>query len=163
MIPGNQSPHDDTVSDMPQAAIFPSLPDTMEPDLARLKAYWDDLKRGGNEMPFADDVDLSKVPLLAPHIILLNAFENPERFRFEFVGEQVESRYGSAPRGKFSDELAEHAPLEGLTAQCSATIARRAPTYYRSEATAKNAKAVTRLLLPTWGEGHIAMLLGAVA
>ena len=33
-----------------------SLPAELEPDLSRIQAYWNDLKRGANDIPFWDDV-----------------------------------------------------------------------------------------------------------
>ena len=36
-----------------------SLPAKLSPDLARVRDYWDGLKRGENKIPFADDVNLS--------------------------------------------------------------------------------------------------------
>ena len=58
-------------------------------------------------------------------------------------------------------------PFQYLNSQGVATIERRAPTYYRHEATKRGSSRATegysRLILPTWGDGHIGMLLGAVA
>jgi hypothetical protein len=38
-----------------------SLPAKLSAPLQRVLFYWRDLKRGENEMPFADDVDLSGI------------------------------------------------------------------------------------------------------
>ncbi|WP_262028111.1 PAS domain-containing protein [Microvirga sp. Mcv34] len=138
-----------------------SMPATLEPELARLRIYWKDLLRGENAMPFSDDIDLSQIPELASRVLLLQAFESPVRFRFEHAGEHVISQYGTPLEGMFSDEVRQQGPLQELTRQCSATLARRAPTYFRS-AVEENQAAYARLLLPTWGEGHIMLLLGAV-
>ena len=138
-----------------------SLPETLEPELARLQAYWKDLIRGENAMPFSDDINLSQIPELASRVLLVQAFENPERFRLDHVGEHIASQYGAPLKGTFTDEARQQGPLEELTHQCSATVALRAPTYFRSAA-AEGGTGHARLLLPTWGEGHIMLLLGAL-
>jgi hypothetical protein len=137
-----------------------SLPARIEPELARLQIYWKDLIRGENSMPFSDDINLSQIPELTSRAILIQAFESPERFRFEHAGEHITSQYGSPVKGMFTDEVAQQGPLEKLTQQCSATVASGAPTYFQSAAGEKEGHA--RLLLPTWGEGHVMLLIGAV-
>ncbi len=72
------------------------LPDRLEPNLERVRAYWNGLKRGENDIPFWDDVKLSTQAPLADHIMMIEAFENPLRFRFDLVGEDVTRRYGEA-------------------------------------------------------------------
>ncbi|WP_150117575.1 hypothetical protein [Microvirga vignae] len=108
-------------------------------------------------MPFSDDVDLSQMPELSSNLMLLTAFENPDRFRFETAGEKIAQDYGASLAGKFSDEIAQNAPLEGFTEQCRMAVSQRAPTYYRSPL-----NSYARLVLPTWGEGHVMLLLAAV-
>lgn len=134
-----------------------SLPPSIDSELARLQLYWKDLIRGENSMPFSDDINLSEIPELESRILLMQAFENPERFRFEQVGERIGSHYDVPLKGLFADEIRQHGPLEDFVRQCSATTARSAPTYFRSGA------GYERILLPTWGEGHVQLLLGAVA
>jgi len=134
-----------------------ALPGTLEPGLAKLLDYWKDLIRSENPMPFADDVDLSRLPDLSPALMLLTAFENPDRFRFETAGEQIVRDYGEPLAGKFSDEVTQSAPLEDFTEQCQTTVSQREPTYFRSPSGGYG-----RLLLPTWGEGHVMTLVGAV-
>lgn len=148
-------------TDMGMSTASYSLPQTLEPDLARLQTYWKDLIRGENSMPFSDDINISQVPDLASHIILVAVFEDPARFRFENAGERITERYGAPLNGVFSDEVQQQGPLEGFTQQCNATVDRRTPTYYRS-ASPGGGVGCSRLLLPTWGEGHILLLLGAV-
>ncbi|QFU17541.1 hypothetical protein [Microvirga thermotolerans] len=138
-----------------------SLPDPLEPDLARLHAYWKDLIRGENSMPFSDDIDIAGLSALANRIVLLQAFDDPRRFRFEHAGESVAARAGAHLQGAFVDEVGQQPPLEGLMEQCVATVGSRAPTYYRSPATGRE-ESYARLLLPTWGDGRVGLLLGAV-
>jgi len=136
---------------------FP-MPEKLEPALERIHAYWHSLKRGENDMPFSDDIDPTKLAELAGLSMLLTAFEDPARFRFEAAGEEIVRRYGAPLKGEFSDELAQKPPVDLLTEQCLATVTQRAPTCFRAGAGA----AYARLLLPTWGEGHVALLLGGV-
>ncbi len=110
-------------------------------------------------MPFSDDINLSAVPELTGRTILMSAFENPERFRFEAAGDQIATQYQAPLKGEFSDEIQSRPPLEQLTEQCSATVSLRSPTYFRS---AEENGGYARLLLPSWGDGHVALLLGAV-
>ena len=142
---------------------FP-LPDTLEPDLDRVRAYWQGLKRGENDIPFWDDVKFSLRTRLANEALLIEVFENPQRFRFDIVGEDVTKRYGKAMIGKFSDEIDLNAPLEEFTSQCRATVERRIPSYYRQppSGTPQQQDGYARLILPLWGNGRIEMLLAAI-
>jgi hypothetical protein len=135
------------------------LPDRLEPDLERVQAYWDGLKRGENNIPFWDDVKFSMQARLAHEVMIIEAFENPLRFRFDLMGEDLTRRYGVAISGKFTDEVDPHPPMDRLTDQCRATVERRAPTYFKHEAA--GGTGYSRLILPLWGNGHVEMLIGA--
>jgi hypothetical protein len=143
---------------------FP-LPDTLEPDLNRVCAYWQSLKRGENDIPFWDDVKFSLRARLAREALLIEVFENPQRFRFDIVGEDVVRRYGKAFSGMFSDEIDARMPLDEFTTQCRTTVERRVPTYYRKAPSDKPEQdgGYSRLILPLWGNGRIEMLLAAIA
>jgi hypothetical protein len=132
-----------------------SLPSTLSPTLARVRDYWIDLKRADNDMPFWDDVKLAALADAVDRALLIDAFEMPQRFRFNTVGKILTETYGKAVNGEFIDEVDLHAPFGELDKQCAATVAARAPTYFAGGAAA-------RILLPMWGDGHIGMLLGAV-
>ncbi len=134
---------------------FP-LPERLAPGLARVSDYWQSLRRADNNMPFWDDVKLSELTDQADSVLLIDAFEKPERFRFNTVGAGLAERYGETVKGKFLGELSLHDPFGYLRAQASATVEARAPTYY------EGAGGYGRLLLPMWGDGHVSMLLGAV-
>jgi hypothetical protein len=138
------------------------LPDRLEPDLERVQAYWNRLKRGDNDIPFWDDVKFSMQARLAREVMLIEVFENPLRFRFDLVGEDLTRRYGAAVVGKFTDEVDLRPPLDQLTGQCVATVERRAPTYFL-HAAAGGGTGYSRLVLPLWGNGHIEMLIGAAS
>ena len=135
-----------------------AVPEALAPELLRLQAYWKDLERGEADMPFSDDVDPTRLQDLSGALMLLTVFENPTRFRIESAGATISDQYGASLAGAFSDELKEQAPLEEFTAQALATVGTRKPTYFRS-----SAGGYSRLLLPAWGDGHVAMLIGAVS
>lgn len=144
-------------------APFP-LPRKLEPDLARLRAYWDGLKRGEADIPFADDVNLSAIPPFAGRLILIEVFDKPLRFRLGMLGEDLKERHGGDIVGKFLDDIDARAPLQYLSSQSSATVESRAATYYRAGPAKRGgaANGYARLLLPMWGDGRIGMLFGGV-
>jgi hypothetical protein len=134
-----------------------ALPATIEPSLDPVLHYWSHLKRGGNDVPFADDVNLPDLRELAKDVFLLETFEGPLRFRLDIIGERIAARYGNAITGKFIDEVEMHAPFESLPEQCTRAVRGQAPTYYRNQAAR-----YARLALPLWGNGRVEMLLVAV-
>jgi hypothetical protein len=143
-----------------------SLPDELEPDIGRVRAYWNGLKRGANDVPFWDDVKFSLRSRLGRESMLIDVFENPLRFRFDLIGADLTDRYGATIGNRFVDEIDLHAPFDELTLQCKATVERGAPTYYcrtAGKAAGEQTGRYARLLLPLWGNGRIEMLLGAVA
>jgi hypothetical protein len=73
-------------------ATAPFLPpEKLETDLARVRAYWEGLKRGDATMPFSDDVNPSTIPDLSGRLILIDVFDRPLRFRLDMVGKTSES------------------------------------------------------------------------
>jgi hypothetical protein len=139
-----------------------ALPIEIEKDLRAVRDYWLGLRRGENEMPFWDDVELSALPEARDSIMLIDVFERPERFRFGTMGSAFSRWYGKDVIGGFTNEIELASPFEYLTSQCSATVESRAPTYYEQQAGGAKPRAYARLLLPLWGEGNVRMLLGAV-
>lgn len=132
---------------------FP-LPATLHPDLARVRDYWESLKRGENKVPFADDVGLSGLGALQGKLVLLDAFDKPLRFRFGIVGADVRGWYGGYLVDKFADELMAKGPLAYFVSQASATAEALEATYYQND--------IQRLLLPLWGGGYVSGLLGCI-
>jgi hypothetical protein len=135
-----------------------ALPATMDPSLVRVLAYRQGLKRAEATMPFWDDVKLSSLPELAGDLMLIDVFNQPERFRFNTVGANIAQRHGDPVVGKFLADLVLRRPFRFLRAQSSATVEARGPTYFH-DADGNS----SRLLLPMWGDGRISMLLGAIA
>jgi len=135
-----------------------AVPARLSPDLTRVEAYWRGLLRGAAQMPFWDDAKLTDLPDLAGRLLLIDVFQDPERFRFSEVGAEIG---GQEMEGRFLDETALRHPFEFLRGQCSVTIECAAPTWFHMDA-AGSRQTYSRLLLPMWGDGRISMILGAV-
>jgi len=133
---------------------FP-LPDALPRDLAAVYAYWRGLRRGGNEMPFADDLDPAALSKEAGQVLLLDVFDKPERFRFSHLAGDLLLAQETALSGKFIDEVDLGGLLAFLRGQASVSVEARAPTCHAGNGFA-------RLLLPMWGDGRISLLLGVV-
>jgi hypothetical protein len=142
------------------------MPKKLAPNLARVRAYWEGLRRGEAKMPFWDDVNLASLPDLSGRLLLVDVFAKPQRFRFNFVGQQLAQRYGETIVGKFADEMESKNPFDYFLSQANATVERGAPSCYTHAAAtaAKSRKSApyARLLMPMWGDGRVGMLLGVV-
>lgn len=115
-------------------------------------------------MPFSDDVDLSLLSGVSANLILIDVFAGPQRFRFNHLGEKVIRRLDTGIVGKFADEVEAQKPLDYLLAQASATVEARGPTLYASSSPRqRRMRGYKRILLPTWGNGRIELLVGAIA
>jgi hypothetical protein len=149
---------------MPATQPF-ALPEKLPSTLAPIYEYWKALIRGENTMPFSDDVNLSQLSELSDNLILVDVFAEPQRFRFNYLGKQLVRQVGSNIKDRFADELGLHSPLDFFVAQSSVTVEARAPTWYScSPANSSEGRTTgySRILLPTWGNGRIELLLGAV-
>lgn len=140
-----------------------ALPRKIEAELARVLGYWRGLKRGNNEIPFADDLNLPALRDVSERLMLLEVFERPARFRLAIVGSEIKAKYHGDLDGKFVDEIEIRDPLRYLASQSSATLESRKPTYYytNEKGGGSHQAAYSRLLLPMWGDGRIETLLAA--
>jgi len=116
-------------------------------------------------MPFSDDISLLRLGKLAPNLLLIDVFSEPQRFRFNHLGEKAIATFGADISGKFADELDLREPLNYFLAQASATVEAAAPTFYsgsppRPKKTRRGG--YSRILLPAWGNGRVDLLLGAI-
>ncbi len=146
---------------MNQAGNPFALPTSLPQSFDSVRRYWDGLRRAGNEMPFWDDVNLQALPNVSDELMLVDAFENPQRFRLNTLGAKIKKQYGTNPTSQFIDEIEAKAPFQFLTAQASATIELKEPTFLQLKSAA--GEGYRRMLLPMWGNGRIEMLLGVVA
>lgn len=159
MLPKSQSNIGLNTRDAPTMACRNPfvLPDRLDEKLLPVLFLWQSLRRAENGMPFSDDLGLPALSNLRGKTFLLGAFAQPERFRFEFMSEDLKT---AAAIGKFVDEITPNTELSYLRAQCSATVEAAAPTFLHL--TELSGHSFSRLLLPMWGNGEINMLLGAV-
>ncbi len=146
---------------MTQAANPFAVPASLPQSFKSVRRYWEGLRRAGNEMPFWDDLNLQALPDVANQLMLIDAFENPQRFRLNTLGASIKEQYGANPTSQFIDEIEPKAPFQFLTAQVSATIEAKQPTFLRLKSA--TGEGYGRMLLPMWGNGRIEMLLGVVA
>jgi hypothetical protein len=140
---------------------FP-LPRQLPPTLASIHQYWKMLIRAENPMPFSDDVSLGPIEKLSAHVMLVDVFSGPQRFRFNRLGENIIGTLSNDLTGQFADEIKPAEPLNYFIAQASATIEAGIPTLYSAVRRKSRGKGYSRLLLPAWGNGRIDLLLGAV-
>lgn len=144
------------------ASPFP-LSDKLAPDLARVRSYWEGLKRADANMPFWDDINLTAIPEVSARLMLIDVFDKPIRFRLGMLGAELQGQHLHDAVGKFLDEIEPRPPLQYLSSQSSAAVESCAPTHYRHVSDSHSINSYSRLLLPMWGDGRIGMLLGVVA
>ena len=143
---------------MPHQNLFP-VPKSVKPELRRVLDHWRALRRGENDIPFADDVSLAN--LRNSQAFLIKVFVSPLRFRFEAADDALHVVNG-APLGRFIDEIQTKGALSYLLTQCCATVEAGEPTFCHFGAS-DSEKEFSRLVLPAWDNGHIDLLLAAVA
>lgn len=68
-----------------------------------LWSYWT-VRCGTRRMPRRADIDPVDIPLLLPHLLLLETDEQ-KRFRYRLVGTAIVETYGEELTGRFVDEL----------------------------------------------------------
>jgi len=143
------------------AQPFP-LPRKLRPRLVTVLRYWTNSIRAENGMPFSDDVSLSSLDRLSAHLLLVDVFSGPQRFRFSHLGKSIIAKLGTNPTGQFADELKLAEPLDYLIAQASATVEAGSPTLYCAARKKTRRGGYSRILLPAWGNGRVDLLIGAI-
>ncbi len=131
------------------------------PRLGALIDYWRGLLRGEATMPFADDLDMAEVEAAVSDAFVLGVFERPLRFRLDLAATPNATAVGDLA-GRFLDEVDLPPALAYVRSQAEATVESGAPTLYRHRTSAGAQRPYARLLLPTWGEGHIKLLVGGI-
>ncbi len=133
----------------------------LSPALDRVLDYWRGLLRGEAAIPFADDLNLAKVEALADNVFLLGVFEKPQRFRLELAKTRDAPEIEQDLQDRFIDEVDLPTPLDFLPSQACAAVESMGPTCYEHRPKGAE-RGYGRLLLPTWGVGHVSLLLGAI-
>jgi hypothetical protein len=109
------------------AGFMPSLTDNIEtPDLRRLYAYWEGLRRG-REFPARRDIDPFDFRYALGHVMLLDVLYQPLRFRFRLHGTALALRAGYDMTGKMADELPNAKNRAMLIERCRTIVERRRP------------------------------------
>lgn len=137
-----------------------AVPTTLTHDLAQGRAFWDSLRRGPDDRPLSEGAVLAQLGALADQAFTLQVLVRPLRFRFGEVGARLRRRHAGAAAGGGVDEIAPEAPFHLLLSQCSATYEQEGPTCYAHHF--GSADGYARLLLPTWRDGRIDLLIGLV-
>jgi hypothetical protein len=94
-------------------------------------------------------------------VFLLKVFTLPLRFRFESADDAFHPTNG-VPMGRFIDEVETKGTLSYLLTQCCATVEAGAPTFFHFQES-DSEREFSRILLPAWGDGHIDLMLAAIA
>ncbi|MBU6461372.1 MAG: hypothetical protein KGL35_29850 [Bradyrhizobium sp.] len=134
---------------------FP-LPDRLDAKLQPVVSLWGNLRRGENGMPFSDDLGVPVLSNLPGNPFLLSVFASPERYRFEFLSENLRQE---AVLECFLDETPPNINFSYLRAQSSATVEAAESTLFHL--TNSSGYHFSRVLLPLWGNGQINLLMGA--
>ena len=138
------------------AQPFP-LPQKLPSPLASVHHYWNDLIRAENEMPFADDVNLSQLPALAGNLPWSTS--SPIRSVSASIISATSSFTGSVPTSP-----ANLPTRSNFTVPSNFSSRKRALRSKRGRRPGNSSRrGYARILLPTWGDGRIESLLGAIA
>jgi hypothetical protein len=133
-----------------------------DPVLGGALAYWKDM-RGHRRMPARRDFDPTAVPMLLPHLQLIDIVDG--RFRYRLVGTELVEMFGRDYTGQFPDELFPGPRGRMICDVFSAVLKARQPMFLRNcYITTKNLDLVAnRLYLPLSEDDEaVNMILGAL-
>ncbi len=133
------------------------------PNLRRLYAYWDGLRRG-REFPARRDLDPLDFPYALGHVVLLDVLYAPLRFRFRLHGTALVLRSGYDMTGKMADELPNPTNRANLLERCRRVVETRRPVATIGERlVGRQSCGFEVLWLPLSDDGHsISMLMGGL-
>ena len=132
-----------------------SIPACFEAELVSIYESWRAIRRGDNDVPFSDDVNLPSRGSGADDAVLIDVFENPLRFRLACWA--VDD--GSLQSGEENSSTNSNPRDFSITSKRSApqqSVRGRLPIFDR-------ARRRPIIALPLWGNGRIEMLLVAAA
>ncbi len=131
-----------------------ALPESADPKLTRLLAYWRTLTEN-HAFPARTALDPLSMPELLPYFLLLNV-ENHD-FRFCLVGEAVNDRYGGKIKGKSLTELLSGEILAETLDEHFHCVENAAPVFTRNTIEtidSDDRKLYQRLILPLSDNGE---------
>lgn len=133
-----------------------------DPILRAALAYWQKLC-AGRRMPSRRDFDPAAVPLLLPHLQLIDRVSG--RYRYRLVGTELVQAFGRDYTGQFPDEMFANDRGQFICRVYDAVRAAQQPMFLRSHyvGTRRVDFIANRLYLPLSDDGsEVNMILGAL-
>ncbi len=127
--------------------------------LKRLYGYWA-ARRGAKRYPSRDDIDPIDFGYALGHVSLIEAMQNPPRFRYRLVSGSLTARLGYEMTGKFLDEVPE-SEMRAYTARIYAmALAKGVPLHLRDQVTLDGRRwNYEALILPLSSDGYTVDIL----
>lgn len=94
--------------------------------LRQLHDYWE-TKRAGRAMPQRADIEPMEIPLLLPHVALIDVEAAPLRFHFRLIGTHITAVLGRDNTNKYFDEAYREPLLGDVTCVYRMVVDQRAP------------------------------------
>lgn len=132
--------------------------------LKQLEAYWQ-AKKGERRAPARADLDPIDIPVLMPHLLLLDVEAGSCRIRFRLMGTAVANGLGRDLTGRYLDELPLNKTQRAMYAEYLRVAETAEPACSTWEYTREDGRHVRleRLILPLSSDGvAIDMLLGGI-
>jgi hypothetical protein len=132
--------------------------------LRRLCQYWLE-KKAERLAPPRQDIDLSHLGDLLPHVFLLEVEYRPLRFRFRLVGAEIVERFGGDVTGRYIDEIEFSYRAPSVAAYYAAVVTTREPSCHNVHYTTGSGRHLVyeRVILPLSSDGEtVDMLLGGI-
>jgi hypothetical protein len=141
---------------------MPASPSLRHPELQQLLEYWRG-KRNARPVPTRSSFDPVEIPSLLPHLMLTEAVEGGEDFRYRVVGTAVVEAAGMDFTGRRQQELLPPGPYRDYVLGLSQTVMReQRPLYSESSYRCQllSDRWTSRLMLPLAREdGTIGFIL----
>jgi hypothetical protein len=128
--------------------------------LRELYAYWRS-KVAGGRLPSRADIDPAEIPLLLPHLFLVDVERNPQRFRFRLIGTQICAWAGRDATGMYVDDPGFGRRTAELTRQYGEVAARGLAFYIEQPASRKERDYAfyDRIVMPLAQDGRTVDML----
>jgi hypothetical protein len=134
-----------------------------DPRLGRLYAYWLD-KKGSRRFPARRDLDPVELRYVLGHLMLLDVFRDPLRFRYRVHGSEIACRVQYDMTGKFLDQIPDPEYRNYAIRRCEGLVESGEPLVIRRDRTIDGRMCPYEALwLPFSEDGeHVTMLLCAL-